>query len=851
MDTKSKNIERYPLPVKGLCLVLAAALLFLSAYSALEAGVRLFIYGIDEVTTLGSLSAPSFEDTNVLNEMFANDAQSLVTLAEQPDRAEIKKQLEKNKDSETEKALNRYLAEKAQVIEDELYYVATHYDGYEDNVSWDIEDDVDETVPTTVHSADEEVSAGATSTTAPPEVNARKKVAVDENAPLTVRRVQKILNSTQGLEYLKYESLVRPEAFREKYIDLMFDIPNNSWSWSVDLSMSEDEAKKNITEEYSEAENIYLTDLLQESKRCKNKLSETVNLKYYAADKNGKVVISNMTAKEAEEKSVVGHMCYFFDRDGMRRTKGTGDRFSYDNAPSSEDGKTTVVLFLEDDLKPGDDYYTAITCYDELTGRGINECIIGFAVCFVLAIVFSVMLFCFAGHKRGYEGITLAFIDKVPTDVHFAVSVGLLIAAAAGFFGIMTSVFDRYDYISQILYLRKLLVYALSALVMIFGLIGIEWLTSVIRIKKSGESFFKRCIIVKLFALIFKGIRRLFKKLKKLVTYKPGHIKLRVILLAVGYIALNVLFFALTAAGAGVFVLAIILLNGAAIFFALKYFISLDRLITAAKNREIIPYDEKQPESLRILADSLRYNNDELQTAVNKAIKNERMRAELITNVSHDLKTPLTSVISYVELLKKCGITDETACGYIDVLDEKAVKLKRLIDDLIEASKVSSGNVTLNNTIINLGELTVQAIGEMNDDFEKNGLEIISEISPEPPMIFADSQKTFRVIDNLMNNARKYSAKGSRVYINTYSENGYGAFEIKNMSAEPLNISPDELTERFVRGDESRTREGNGLGLSIAKDLCVLMGGSLSITIDGDLFKATVRLPEAKEGQQG
>lgn len=181
----------------------------------------------------------------------------------------------------------------------------------------------------------------------------------------------------------------------------------------------------------------------------------------------------------------------------------------------------------------------------------------------------------------------------------------------------------------------------------------------------------------------------------------------------------------------------------------------------------------------------------------------------------------------------------------MSVIDEKANRLKRLIEDLIEASKVSTGNVVLNKTKINLNELATQAIVEYADDFEKNSLDLIFDESAVKHIVFVDGTKIFRVLENLLSNAKKYSAPGSRVYARLYSDNENGYFEIKNISKDPLNITAEELMERFVRGDQSRSEEGNGLGLSIAKELCRLNGGRLMISIDGDLFKATVMLPKS------
>ena len=234
-----------------------------------------------------------------------------------------------------------------------------------------------------------------------------------------------------------------------------------------------------------------------------------------------------------------------------------------------------------------------------------------------------------------------------------------------------------------------------------------------------------------------------------------------------------------------------------------------------------------------------------MRTAVDEAIKGEHMKTELITNVSHDLKTPLTAIVNYVDLLKKCEISDETAREYIGVLEEKSERLKHLIEDLVEASKATTGNVKLNFVRVNLYELAMQAMGENADALEAAGLDVRLNQPEQEPILFADSQKTWRIIDNLISNVKKYALAGTRVYIEVGEENGAGVFAIKNVSREPLDVPIEQLTQRFVRGDASRSTEGSGLGLSIAQSLCELQSGTLEITMDGDLFKVTVRLPLA------
>lgn len=231
-----------------------------------------------------------------------------------------------------------------------------------------------------------------------------------------------------------------------------------------------------------------------------------------------------------------------------------------------------------------------------------------------------------------------------------------------------------------------------------------------------------------------------------------------------------------------------------------------------------------------------------LERAAESALKSERFKTELITNVSHDLKTPLTSIISYIELLQQEEIENEEARKYIDILAERSERLKHLIEDLIEASKATTGNLSMDMGIIQLDELVKQIIGEYSDKIEEQGLDIIYS-RMEKTSIIADGKHMWRVVENLVNNIIKYTMQSTRVYIDVFIEEGYGILTMKNVSKEPLNVDPAELTKRFVRGDESRTEEGFGLGLAIADSLVQLQKGKFEISIDGDLFKVCIKIP--------
>lgn len=245
------------------------------------------------------------------------------------------------------------------------------------------------------------------------------------------------------------------------------------------------------------------------------------------------------------------------------------------------------------------------------------------------------------------------------------------------------------------------------------------------------------------------------------------------------------------------------------------------------------------------LAEAVNSIGEGIKLAVETSMKDERLKADLITNVSHDIKTPLTSIINYVDLLKREKIETEPVKTYIGILDAKSQRLKQLTDDLVEASKISSGNITLYMEKINLTELLNQSVGEFSERFAEKNLTLVDGFSGEAVYIEADSRRIWRVVENLFANICKYALPGTRVYLDMelLDEGKWVGLSLKNISAQPLNIKADELTERFIRGDVSRSTEGSGLGLSIAKNLTTLQNGKFDIYLDGDLFKVQLRFP--------
>lgn len=594
--------------------------------------------------------------------------------------------------------------------------------------------------------------------------------------------------------------------------------------------------------------------------------------------------------KDFNEKDIYNHDIYYVYKDGKATANGMNDEirdsitvwlsndfakktdvYVYLELPAYSDNSADLLDYIRTyNIFVGmrDFHDTAVKCYDSFITY------IVFAVLtMIISFVAGFRYLLVAGKRDENTPSKLAFIDYVPFEIHLGVLGGLGFGASF----LIITILGEYLYISP-LSVRAIVIYAA-----VMWLFLMEFLASVSRSIMAERKFYKNFLIyyiIKLLLIVFKGtlkilgklfraIGRLLKKANShikrlfgLLGYAPKKFKQNVILLAILYavcnfIALGIILICFISyidyyddfLGFLTFILAFADIGVNVYLFIkfLSYIKKLDMIITAISNHEDIALDiDTLPQSLKALAEGMRYTNAQLQSAVAKAVKDERLRTELITNVSHDLKTPLTSIINYVDLLSKCDIEDENAQQYIKVLGDKGAKLKRLIDDLIEASKVTSGNITVNLTKLNLYELCLQATVDAQEDFEKAGLDLIIKENGSATTILADGPKSFRIIENLLSNARKYSARASRVYVNVYEENGMGVFEIKNISAQPLDISPDELTQRFVRGDKSRNQEGNGLGLSIATELCRVQNGKLEISIDGDLFKAKVKLPIAK-----
>ena len=308
--------------------------------------------------------------------------------------------------------------------------------------------------------------------------------------------------------------------------------------------------------------------------------------------------------------------------------------------------------------------------------------------------------------------------------------------------------------------------------------------------------------------------------------------------------------FALASDGAPLFALVLLAADIAVIYLVLSNVIAKNRLKKGIE--EIASGNMSYQISLaglsganRDLAEKINDIGSGLNKAVEEGMRNERLKTDLITNVSHDIKTPLTSIINYVDILKRSNINDPKIQGYLDILEAKAQRLKTLTEDVVEASKVSSGNISLECMDMDLRELVQQTEGEMAEKFEARNLTVVLNIPEEPAVIHVDGRRMWRVLENIFGNAAKYAMPGTRVYADMSVTEETVSFTLKNVSEQQLNITADELTERFIRGDISRSTEGSGLGLSIAKSLVQMQGGEFELYLDGDLFRVNIRFPRA------
>lgn len=488
-----------------------------------------------------------------------------------------------------------------------------------------------------------------------------------------------------------------------------------------------------------------------------------------------------------------------------------------------EGGAATVDIYINTDTA-GDSKAKSLEIFAHNIYKQKTAAIFYAIISFILAIFVFAFLIAGAGRREGTDEIRKRFTDKIPGDV-YTVAAGFAETALVYLcFMSLQAVYEFRD-ISVILGMTFATVIAMAG----FALFMIYVMSMAVQFKL--HCFCRGTLIGRILILCRKIILKIpYMWRTMLVTAVILFINL-VIIMMYSYDSEAVFFFIVE----GIVVLA-------GVCYAA---LNLNKLraggqAIAEGNTDYKVDTDKMFFDFKKHGENLNSINESISLAVEKQLKSERMKTELITNVSHDIKTPLTSIINYTELLKQEKLDNEKAEEYIGVLDKQAARLKKLTEDIVEASKASTGNLPVELRECSLGMILNQALGEYEDKLLDAGLKPVVNIADDDMRIMADGRHLWRIIDNLLGNICKYAQSGTRVYLDVYRVGNKAVMSFKNISKYELNISADELMERFVRGDESRNTEGSGLGLSIAGNLAALQGGELKLAIDGDLFKATV-----------
>ncbi len=489
----------------------------------------------------------------------------------------------------------------------------------------------------------------------------------------------------------------------------------------------------------------------------------------------------------------------------------------------------TITGYIRSPLTAKDDIYQE-SYYSNLLVENRHALIAVAAVSFAVCLALFVFLLCAAGHKDGVPGIHLNWVDRIPLDLYLVLAVaagGCIFAAGIELTNASIAI--------AVFVVAVLLVFAVLLIMSVFMTLATRF--------KSG-AFWKNTIIFYILRFLARTLRAIGTGISYCAVHLPLYWQAGLIFVGISLAELFVL--AAFSRSAVVVIWVIAKLAEAPLLVLLA--VSLQKLKSggealAAGNLNASVDLNHMYGVLKHHGENLNSIAQGMQKAVQQQLKSERFRTDLITNVSHDIKTPLTSIINYVDLLKKQDVQPEQAKEYLAVLDRQSARLKKLTEDLVEASKASSGTLPVHLEAVDVNVLLSQVSGEYQSRFELCRLEPIVKLAPESPQILADGKLLWRVFDNLLSNICKYAMPGTRVYFTSEVLDSRVQISFKNISNYPLDITADELMERFVRGDSSRSTEGSGLGLSIAQSLTGLQKGSFDLVVDGDLFKANISFP--------
>lgn len=592
------------------------------------------------------------------------------------------------------------------------------------------------------------------------------------------------------------------------------------------------------------------------------------NLRYEIYDKNGYRV-----ARTYEGEEALVSLDWYFDEVTYLKEK-TGGRRTYELDPNAEgfidedengigtiqywetaDQSYTVKGYLLKGFPYESDRYSVL---GEVLGLVYSNRSLALAAAiggFLLAILCLVYLLSAAGHRYGTTGIQLNFLDKLPLDLYTAALGGLLMCVIYLMSVLANCISGWYNQGAYTIRAGYAMLGA-GSLVALGGTLVLAFLLTLATRVKYGKGYWWRRSVIGWCLVKLWKLAKIFGRWLKAVLRMLPSIWLWLLMLGALWLALFLSAFAWR--DGGLFLFFSLIGAAAVIYWAM----SMAKLRRNAKNLAEGKLGVADNSHLHGVFREISENMQDLgkgaERAVAERMKSERLKTELITNVSHDIKTPLTSIVNYVDLLQKPH-TPEEETEYLKVLDRQSKRMKKLTEDLVEMSKASTGNIPAYLEPTNLTELAHQALAEYEEKFQK--VNLLPELTvigrngqrlPEDArvMVSADGRLLWRVLDNLFGNAYKYALPGTRVYVDIVQYEKSTMLSVKNISRERLNISADELMERFVRGDASRNTEGSGLGLNIAKSLMDLQKADLNLVVDGDLFKAVLlydALPEQEE----
>lgn len=695
-------------------------------------------------------------------------------------------------------------------------------------------------------------------------IKAGGAVNPDDITSLTANLNQERENEIQRTEDLFYDSISRyqnyisedyfvyPDVATPKDSEILADIKNKDVEDKVNQLVSKKENDiKAINEKYDRLVNNIEKQLIDEQlthyRKIKKSLEANTDIYYYVVQ-GERTIFSNLPYDGKDFFNSLPFSKNFESKDVFSRLGYSMYISNFNSSPILQhytmpsDGQVYIGI-------SNDRYETELAAFNKNSELGMTG--VKFASAGISAFLLGLFYLIYAaGRRPDKDGVQLIAVDIIFLDVALAVSAG---AIALCILPIVQ--FIPYFYKDTLNY-NITLIYAVFGVIIAIGtLLGILFVTMFIKRFKRHEVI-RHTLTYRVLSWIFKKIGKflLWFKSSFVNVFDRSPLLIRLVAIFGVYSLLVLITVLMLIWGRDLAILigfiGLLGVNFIAIFYLLRNFKTFTDIRLGAERIRSGELSFNLPEQgiaeFRALAGTINQIADGLKHAVSSQVKAERMKAELITNVSHDLKTPLTSIITYVDLLKNEGLHSDNADKYLEIIDSKSQRLKVLTEDLFEAAKANSGNISVNLENINVEALVSQGLGELSDKIEASGLTFKTSFPLEKTYVYADGKLLWRVIENLLSNVFKYALPGSRVYIDAIETRENVRIAVKNISAYELNVDPEELMERFKRGDTSRHSEGSGLGLSIAKSLTELQGGSFTINIDGDLFKAVIELPKSK-----